>query len=171
MAPKLYYFDLYGRAEPIRWAFTLAGVEFEDVRVTGDSWKALKEEDNKLEFGQIPMLELDDGTKLCQGDAILGYLNATLCKDGLQQSDDAMAHYNAQCTTILHGDDFVTKHVVGAFFKPDAEKAAAFASCLTEKMPDYLKHMERRLPAEGFLLGAKMSTYDIKIGVFYAMLA
>jgi prostaglandin-H2 D-isomerase / glutathione transferase len=84
MAPKLYYFDLYGRAEPIRWAFVLAGVEFEDIRVTGDSWKALKEEDGKLEFGQVPMLELDDGTKLCQGDAILEYLNLTLCKAGLQ---------------------------------------------------------------------------------------
>jgi hypothetical protein len=30
--------------------------------------------------------------------------------------------------------------------------------------------MERRVPADGFLLGAKMSTYDIKIGVFFAML-
>ena len=80
--PKLYYFDLYGRAEPLRMAMVYCGVQFEDVRLTGDSFKTLKES-GSLEFGSVPMLELDDGTKLVQGGAILEYLNATLCKDGL----------------------------------------------------------------------------------------
>merc|ERR1712166_452268 len=94
MAPKLYYFAIYGRAEPIRMALTLGGVEFEDHRVNHEESKALKES-GKLEFGQMPMLELDDGTCLCQGAAILNYLNSSICKDGLQQSDDALANYNA----------------------------------------------------------------------------
>merc|ERR1712166_185766 len=160
MAPKLYYFDLYGRAEKIRMAFALAGVEFEDNRLTGASWAELKGS-GKLEFGQMPMLELDDGTRLCQGAAILNYLNATLCKDGLQQSDDAMANYNAECTVVAHNDDFVTKHVVATFFMPDDKKAAAFDTVLTEALPKCLAHMERRLPADGFLLGAKISKWDL----------
>jgi glutathione S-transferase len=37
----------------------------------------------KLEFGQMPMLELDDGTRLCHGDAIFNYVCSSLCKDAL----------------------------------------------------------------------------------------
>jgi glutathione S-transferase len=71
---KLYYFDLYGRAEVSRQALTICGVEFEDVRVTGDSWKELKASD-KCEFGSVPVLELDDGTCLAQSISILRYIN------------------------------------------------------------------------------------------------
>ena len=38
----LVYFDLYGRAEPIRMALWKAGVEYEDKRVTGPSWAEFK---------------------------------------------------------------------------------------------------------------------------------
>ena len=92
--PKLYYFDLYGRAEVSRQALTLSGVAFEDVRVTGDSWKELKAS-GKCEFGSVPVLELDDGTRLAQSTSILRYINWTWGKDKLQQSDDALKLYNA----------------------------------------------------------------------------
>jgi glutathione S-transferase len=60
---KLYYFDLYGKAECIRMTLYKAKVEFEDIRVSGDSWKELKES-GKCPFGQVPLLELTDGTCL-----------------------------------------------------------------------------------------------------------
>ena len=63
--PKIYYFDLFGRAEPIRMCLWKAGIEFEDIRVTGDSWTELKSS-GKLEFGQIPHMELADGTVMSQ---------------------------------------------------------------------------------------------------------
>jgi hypothetical protein len=47
--PKLFYFDLYGKAEDLRQAMVLSKVDFEDVRVTGDSWKELKAS-GKCEF-------------------------------------------------------------------------------------------------------------------------
>lgn len=46
----LHYFQLYGRAEPVRMALYKAGVEFTDNRVAGDDWKALKES-GKLPYG------------------------------------------------------------------------------------------------------------------------
>lgn len=57
----VHYFQLYGRAEPIRMALWKAGVDFTDNRVTGESWKALQES-GKLPYGTVPILELEDGT-------------------------------------------------------------------------------------------------------------
>jgi glutathione S-transferase len=40
---KLIYFNSRARAEPIRFMFAIAGVEYEDVRIEGSKWPALKE--------------------------------------------------------------------------------------------------------------------------------
>ena len=57
---KLYYFDVYGRAESIRFLLSHAKVEYENVYLNGESLKELKSS-GKLEFGQVPMLETEDG--------------------------------------------------------------------------------------------------------------
>ena len=69
MPMKVYYFDLYGRAEAIRMMLSKAGVEFEDVRMTGEEFNDLKAS-GKFEYSQVPMLELEDGTCLTQTNAI-----------------------------------------------------------------------------------------------------
>lgn len=45
MAPtniKLYYFNIRGRAEVLRWVLAQAGAQFEDMRLQGESWQAMK---------------------------------------------------------------------------------------------------------------------------------
>jgi hypothetical protein len=44
MPIKVYYFPVYGRAEPIRMLLTKAGVAFEDVRIAGPEFGKLKQE-------------------------------------------------------------------------------------------------------------------------------
>ena len=47
---KIYYFDLYARAEATRMMLSKAGVVYEDCRLTGSLWKELKES-GVLEYG------------------------------------------------------------------------------------------------------------------------
>ena len=60
---KVVYFDVFAKAEPMRMLLSHAKVPFEDVRINMDQFKAMKEE-GQLEYGQVPYVELDDGTKL-----------------------------------------------------------------------------------------------------------
>lgn len=56
---KLYYFDFKGRAEVIRLVFALAGQKYEDIRFSKDK---LDEYKDKTPFGQVPVLEIIEGT-------------------------------------------------------------------------------------------------------------
>ena len=62
-----------------------AGVEFNDNRVTGDDWVALKGS-GKLPYGQVPALELADGTVLAQGGTIVNYIG-DVYPDKLKHAD------------------------------------------------------------------------------------
>ena len=39
---KLTYFDGRGRPEPIRMIFALAGVKYDDIRLSDEDWEELK---------------------------------------------------------------------------------------------------------------------------------
>lgn len=54
---KLYYFDsTYGRAQAMKLAFAIAGIEFEDVKFTFESWPKYK---TMSPTGYAPFMEID----------------------------------------------------------------------------------------------------------------
>ncbi|GBG30258.1 Glutathione S-transferase [Hondaea fermentalgiana] len=67
---KLTYFDIQGVAEKVRLAFVLNGVDFEDVRIKHAEWQELKP---KTKFGQLPLMQIDDGEEVAQSDAMLRF--------------------------------------------------------------------------------------------------
>ena len=98
---KLFYFPVYGKAETIRMMLWKAGAAYENINLNPETLKEMKES-GALEFGQVPMLELDDGTKLSQSNAIVMYLAQThgfIC-------EDAMKNYNAFNIQAMIFEDF-----------------------------------------------------------------
>jgi len=73
---KLLYFDMAGRAEMIRLALHVGGIDFEDERVPRDQWPVVKPTTPR---GQVPTLTLDDGTVLTESGALLRYAGVIGC--------------------------------------------------------------------------------------------
>ncbi|ACY18572.1 glutathione S-transferase family protein [Haliangium ochraceum] len=77
---KFTYFQVRGRAEPIRLMFALTGAEYEDDGVTFERWmgpEGKAKYSQLTPFGQLPTLE-DDGLTLCQTGAISRYVAGKL---------------------------------------------------------------------------------------------
>ena len=155
---KVYYFELYGRAEPMRMMFNKAGIPFEDVRVTGQSWLDLKP---TLEFGQVPCLEVN-GTKMYQSAAINNYV-AGVCgfapKDPMQVYKGEMLHESVMV-------DIWYKKMGPAVFKPPGEERDALMKEIKEKhWPASNAILERHLPADAkFINGDTLTTHDFTVG-------
>jgi glutathione S-transferase len=122
MATSLTYFDFDGsRGLECRLALTVAGLPFEDIRLSREQWAALKP---KTPFGALPLLDID-GKKLAQSNAILGYIGRT---HGLYPADPWQA---AQHDALLQSvEDLRVKLPDGKGMSDDEKKAAreAFAA-------------------------------------------
>jgi glutathione S-transferase len=79
------YFPFKGVAEPIRMAFVVGDVNFEDNRLEQGAWVDLKP---STPFAALPVLHLDSGEQLAQADAILRYAGKL---SGLYPKDDDLA--------------------------------------------------------------------------------
>jgi glutathione S-transferase len=72
---RVSYFDFPGgRGEDCRMALVLAGVDFEDNRVKGPAWAALKP---ATPYGSMPILEAEGKPVLAQSNAILTWIGRT----------------------------------------------------------------------------------------------
>ena len=60
---KLTYFGIPGRAEASRLMLGVKKMPFTDARVTREQWPEVKK---RTKFGQLPILELEDGRQLAQ---------------------------------------------------------------------------------------------------------
>src|SRR5690242_19541312 len=81
--PVLSYFDFpRSRGEECRLALFLAGVDFEDRRMTTKEWAVFKP---KTPFGSMPVFEIEGKPPVSQSNAILGYIGRPY---GLLPKDD-----------------------------------------------------------------------------------
>ena len=100
---KLYYFDVYGRGEAIRLLLNHSGTEYEDVRMKGEEWAAMKADITKTEYGHLLVFE-KDGKFLTQSNAILRLLGREY------------GYYPSEVETVNRIDNHID--LMGDFYTP-----------------------------------------------------
>lgn len=153
--PRLIYFDApVSRGEECRLALHIAGVDFEDVRIAGADWRAMKAE---TPYGALPVLEMPERPPLAQSNAILVMIGR---KHGLHPSDDFEAALHEGM--MQHVEDL--RGVVGPTIRMgDAEKKAAREAMVTGYLPDWARAAEKNIPGEPFFGGEKLNVVDLKL--------
>ena len=161
---KLTYFDFDGgRGEPIRLAFHIGGIEFEDVRLKGADFGKVRE---SFRFRALPALEID-GQQITQSNSIARYVGKLA---DLYPADDLQALFCDETMDACEDLD----HAVGASFglKGDEMKRAREA-LLQGAIPKFIKGLDGLLARGGGLYFAdgRLTVPDLKVFVLTRALA
>lgn len=154
--PRLIYFDFAGsRGEECRIALHLAGVDFEDVRIPGADWPALKP---KTPYGSMPILELAGKPPLAQSNAILVYIGRQY---GLHPKEDLEAAYHE--ALMEYAEDL--RHAISPTMRmtDEAQKRAAREELARDYLPAWGSNVERQLGDHHFVGGDKLHVVDLKL--------
>lgn len=162
---KLTYFSGRGFAEPTRMIFAQAGVEFEDVRMTRETWPALKET-GKAPFGQLPILEVD-GQVISQSATIMRFVAEQL---GLSPSTSlGKAQANMIVDSIM--GDAVPRLMKFHFEKDEVKKEEAKKAYFEVFQPQYFGFLENLLKnkdgAKDHFVGDELTYADIHFFAFF----
>lgn len=153
--PKLIYFDApTSRGEECRLALHLAGIDFDDVRLTHTDWPQMKPQ---TPYGALPVLELPGHAPLAQTNAILVLIGR---RHGLHPSDDFDAARHEGM--MQHVEDL--RGVVGPTIRmDDAAKKTTREALVAGFLPAWGEAAERNILATPFFAGAKISVVDLKL--------
>jgi len=160
MPYKLTYFDGPGRGELARLVFAAGATEFEDVRIPMADWGAKKADPEHIVhkgFGQMPILEGDEGLVVPQSAAIANYLGDVLLDAG---SLTPLQRARSNALIAFHADQ--QKAMYGALFGSDEAKEKGKADFLAG-VEKQLKYLENNLPESGFTGGSKVTVGDLAI--------
>ena len=157
MAPKikLTYFNLRGRAEPVRLLLAYGGLEYEDCRLVPGfedpkPWMALKP---KTPYGGLPLLEWN-GETIAQSLTITRFVAREVGLAGRNSLECA------QADEIVDAFNDLFEAGGKAFFSKDDALMKKYA---TETVPNGLTNLEKRLSSRGgqFFAGNALTWADI----------
>jgi len=137
---KLTYFDAHGRGQPIRDAFKLGNIAFEDERIKVEEWEALKP---NTPFGALPVLHVDD-VCISQSNSILRYVGTLT---GLYPKDNPV--HAAKVDEILDVTEDFTATKIAPTIGLDATDKEKFKTLREEiantSGPKFLSNLEKVL--------------------------
>lgn len=152
---KLTYFDFNGgRGEPIRIAFHIAGIEFEDHRISFEEFMAGRD---ALPFRCAPVLEID-GTVVTQSNAMARYVGRMA---GLYPEDPLQALY---CDEVLGAHEDLLHRIVHTFGLEGEELKRAREELVDGWLSTFVRGFEALLERGGgeYFADGRMTVADLK---------
>jgi glutathione S-transferase len=155
--PKLVltYFDFDGgRGEAARLAMHLGGIAFEDKRIAGKDWPALRD---KTPFQAMPVLEVD-GKVITQSNTLNRYLGKLA---GLYPKDDWQA---ALVDEVMDAVEDVSTKIGNTMALESEAKKKAREALAAGPIPRFLQQIEARLKAGGgeWFVEKRLTVADLK---------
>jgi glutathione S-transferase len=150
------YYDLPGRAEPIRLAFTLGGIAFKDNRIQKQDWASLKP---TTLFGQVPVMTVN-GEKFAQSAALLRYAGRL---SGLYPSDPIEA---MKVDMVMDQLEDTGKSMKPAYIEKDpVKRKAMIADIIENDLPGPCSVLDKFISKQGgrFACGSSMTIADLLI--------
>jgi glutathione S-transferase len=157
-ALKLYYFNVRARAELIRLIFAASGRPWNDTRIEMSEWPKYKP---KMLLGQMPVLELPDGTQLSQSISIARYVaheTGLAGKDNLESAKiDVVADTQRDMNDIFYPKVIFEKDV-----KKKAEELEKFLAGNLFKYVNQLMILKKTYSTDTkHFVGNKLSWADL----------
>jgi len=155
--PKLVltYFDFDGgRGEAARLVMHLGGIAFEDKRIAGKDWPALRD---TTPFQAMPVLEVD-GKAITQSNTINRYLGKLA---GLYPKDDWQA---VLADEVMDAVEDISTKIANTIFIEDEAKKKAREALAAGPIPRFLQQIEARLKAGGgeWFVEKRLTVADLK---------
>ena len=153
---KLTYFDFDGgRGEPARLALHIGGIAFEDQRVAGKDWPALRD---KTPFLAMPTLEVD-GKIVSQSNSINRYVGKLT---GLYPKDDWQA---LLCDEAMDAAEDISTRIGHTIDLPAEAKKKAREELAAGHITHYLEQLQARLKAAGgeYFADRRLTVADLKL--------
>jgi glutathione S-transferase len=165
--PKITYFMAPGRAEPLRLALYISGMDFEDHRIAFPEFQNLKSS-GALPYGSLPTFELDSKV-YAQANAILRYIGK---KTKLYPEDPLTA---LKVDELLSAADDITACLGPTMQEKDENKKKQMREKIgAEDFPKWFAFVEKRLKEFGngpHAVGDTLTIADLKIGCMLMGLA
>ena len=154
--PRLIYFDFAGsRGEECRIALHLAGIDFEDVRIKGEDWPAMKA---STPFGAMPVLEIPGKPPLAHSNAILVFIGR---QHRLHPAD---AFEAARQESLMCAVEELRHTITPTLRIADPEqKRVAREALVANELATWGRQVERQLADGPFIGGATLQVADLKL--------
>ncbi len=153
---KLTYFDFNGgRGEPIRIAFHAAGVDFEDHRISFETFMQTR---GDMRFTCLPQLDVD-GVTVTQSNSMLRYVGKVA---GLYPEDDLQALY---CDEAMDAVEDLLHQIVHTFGLEGDELKAAREKLAAGWISVFVKGLAEILERAGgdYFADNRLTVADLKV--------
>eukprot|EP01091_Cochliopodium_minus_P021194 TRINITY_DN95_c0_g1_i8.p1 TRINITY_DN95_c0_g1~~TRINITY_DN95_c0_g1_i8.p1 ORF type:complete len:225 (+),score=78.55 TRINITY_DN95_c0_g1_i8:62-676(+) len=151
-----------GLAEPIRLAFEIGGIEFEDERIEKEQFEKIK---STLPYGSLPYLTLGDGEIIAQSNAILRYVGR---QTKLYPEDNLQA---TRIDELIDAVGDILPKIFPTVLEKDPEiKKQGIEKINNEVLPHWVNLIEKRIEKYGkggYSVGDHLTIADLKLYMFF----